>query len=299
MVLISSCIEKTSKAQLLSSKILNDFPSASAIEYDDGKLYIFGDDAPYLLILDTSYNRIDTIRYSTNSSFRIEKTEKADIESATIVEHNNARHLMALGSFSKESRMNLFHLPFAGKAGYSLSDLSHLAGRLKNIPALNIEGMAVVQNKIVLANRANKKHRVNKLIIGEVHYADYKQFSPSSVIDLKFASKNIIGISGLFYLKEKDILLFTASEEDTDSATEDGAISDSYLGTINEFSKKLKAQALKPTEMIKLSSVDKILTKQKIESVCVQKINGKEVLLHLVSDNDDGKSGLYKMRLIL
>lgn len=296
MILISSCNKKTSKAQLISSKVLNDFPSASAIEYDNGRLYLFGDDASYLLMLDTNYNVTGKIQYLSDTSFRIKKSEKADIESAAFINSNYGKELMGLGSLSSETRMKLFRFSSAGDSTHAATDLTSIIGKLKAIPELNIEGMAMVGPNIILANRANKKHRVNKLIVGN---NDLQSFSLSVITDMQFNNKNVIGVSGLYYLKEKDVLLFTASEEDTYSATQDGAISDSYLGWINEFSKKMKARVMKPNEMIKLSSVDKTFTKQKIESVCVQQISGNEVLLHLVSDNDDGKSGLFKLRLRL
>ena len=92
-VLINSCGDrKAPRLQLLSTKTLTDFPSASAIEYDgNGKLYLFGDDAPYLLLLDTSYKELDRVRYSIDTAFRIDKSIKADIESATLVNYDGDR----------------------------------------------------------------------------------------------------------------------------------------------------------------------------------------------------------------
>ena len=272
---------------------MTDFPSASAVEYQDGRLFLFGDDATHLLILDTNYRSIDKIHYLPDSSFRMRKNEKADIESAALISTDNGSELMALGSFSSKNRMSLFQFSLASNS-VSVVDLSFISEKLKAIPELNIEGLAIVGGNIVLANRANKKHPVNKLVIGN---NDLRTFSPSSIIAMHFRGKNVVGVSGLYYVKERDLLLFTASEENTYSATEDGAISDSYLGWIHNFSKKLTDRSIQPSELISLSSVDKTFTKQKIESVCVQGINGDEMLIHLVSDNDDGRSGLFKMRL--
>lgn len=295
--MINSCnSNKPSQAQLLFYKTLDDFSSASAIEYAKGKLYVFGDDVPHLLILDTNYNMIDTLQYFSDSSLRMGKSEKIDLESATFIDHNSNKRLFALSSFSTNKRMSLFQLPLAGDAMHLLTHLPSLFQELKDIPELNIEGLAAVRGQFVLANRANKKHPVNKLIIGN---NNLKDFILSSIIDLRFNNKNVVGISGLFYVKERDILLFTASEENTHSATDDGAISDSYIGWIDKFSEKIKQRSLEPSRMIKLSSIDKSFAKQKVESVCVQKINGKEMILHLVSDNDDGKSGLFKIKLEL
>ena len=112
-------------------------------------------------------------------------------------------------------------------------------------------------------------------------------------------STNIIGVSGLYYVEEKDLLLFTASEEDTPNALDDGKISDSYLGFIEKFSAKMEDKTITPNQLIKLSTINKIFIKQKIESVCVEKITGDEMILHLVADNDNGESRLFKVRMIL
>jgi len=285
---------------LLDSKKLTDFPSASAIEYDgQGRLYVFGDDAPYLLMMDTAYNRTGMVLYSIDSAFRIDKSEKADIESATMLTHNGHQYLYALGSFSSRSRMSLFYFPLSDIQTYLSIDYSPFAEKLQSIPALNIEGMAVAKSHMVMANRANKTHPINKLIIAGSNPYDYRNQPPPHIIDLEFDTTTVIGISGLYYLEEKDLLLFTASEEDTRSTTADGAINDSYLGWISHFSRKMKENSLRPQEIIKLSTISNSFVKQKVESVCVQAVEGNELTLHLVSDNDDGASGLFKLRLKL
>lgn len=298
-VLISAYSSFQPKAQLLNFKTLHHFPSASAIEYDNGCLYIFGDDAPHVLILDTNYRPIDSLRYSPDTDYRMKKSEKMDFESATVIHHNQTRHLYALSSFSTKSRSFLFHLPLNGSRKYSITDLSDFADKLKSIPDLNIEGMAMVHDKLILANRANKKHPHNKLIIGSMDIENANSFSPEMIIQFDLNSSRTLGLSGLYYITNKDLLLFTASEEETGSASEDGAISDSYLGWIKDFSGKMKNHSITPTRMIRLSSIDNNFSKQKVESVCLEEINGGQMILHLVSDNDDGKSRLFKLKLNL
>jgi hypothetical protein len=48
------------KTEFLSSLLLTDFPSGSSINYYDGKLFLVGDDANDILILDTDYKKIDS-----------------------------------------------------------------------------------------------------------------------------------------------------------------------------------------------------------------------------------------------
>ena len=299
IILISSCnSKKEPQLQLIVAKTLTDFPSASAIEYANGKFYVFGDDATYLLILDSNYNRVDTVHYSTQNAYRISKFAKPDIESATIISVGNEMHLYALGSLSTQNRMELFYFPLVNVHGYSTFDYSPFAEKLKALPELNIEGLAFVYSKLVMSNRANKTHKTNKLIISDDNFDENKNFPPT-IIDLLIDSTNILGVSGLYYVEEKDLLLFTASEEDTPNALDDGKISDSYLGFIEKFSAKMEDKTITPNQLIKLSTINKIFIKQKIESVCVEKITGSEMILHLVADNDNGESRLFKMKVVL
>src|SRR5215203_5467213 len=71
--LINSCNGGNSNLELIKAKHLSNFPSASTIEYNDGKIYLLGDDASYLLILDTAYNLLDTVQYMPDTSQRISK----------------------------------------------------------------------------------------------------------------------------------------------------------------------------------------------------------------------------------
>jgi len=49
-----NCQRNEKNIQLIRFEHLQ-FPSASAIEYNQGKIFVLGDDAPYLLALDTAY----------------------------------------------------------------------------------------------------------------------------------------------------------------------------------------------------------------------------------------------------
>lgn len=300
MALTNSCNDKQKAVvRLLDHKTLKDFPSASAIEYADNRLYIFGDDAAYMLITDTSYNRMDTVLYDVDTTYRISKASKADIESTTLIISNNEKYLYALGSMSGKNRSRLFYFPLADIHTYLSIDYSPFAQKLTEVPELNIEGMALAGSKLILANRANNTNRINKLIVAGNNLYEYKTLPPPRVIDLRIDSQKLIGISGLYYVEEKDLLLFTASEEDTKSAVEDGTINDSYLGLISRFSIKLEDKTIQPDQLIKLASIDKVFEKQKIESVCLQYQKGDSLVLHLAADNDNGQSSFFKISVQL
>ena len=98
---------------------------------------------------------------------------------------------------------------------------------------------------------------MNKLFISNNTTNQTIIIPPSAIIDFVLDSQTVIGVSGLYYHHETDIMFFSASEEDTPSATQDGTINDSYLGWILNFSDKMDDKSVKPNQMIKLTPVDK------------------------------------------
>lgn len=298
MVLISNCGKGKPKLELVKAETLTSFPSASAIEISGNRLYILGDDAPYLLILDTGFRILDTVHYTQDTASRIPKPVKPDIEAAVI----QGGTLIALGSFSDRYRKVVLHFPLADARKYRKEEYFEDRFFLRDIQQVNFEGLAVVEDYFLVAQRANLSERKNRLLIAQADpvrglLPGRITDMPSLILELPDAAV-VKGISGLFYYAEKDILFFTASTEETASATEDGAIGESYLGWIKEFTKR-KSMTLKPDQFISLSKIASVFNGHKVESVSVQKGKGQELILFLVSDNDNGQSGLFKLTVDL
>ncbi|HUC80647.1 MAG TPA: hypothetical protein VMR70_07000 [Flavisolibacter sp.] len=285
-----SC-SRQKKFQLIESREFA-FPSASALEFYDGKLYVFGDDAAYLLVLSPDYKVLDSVFFRERILGRIPKDVKHDIESSFIRMENGQPVLYGIGSMSNGNRSGALAYEI-GNRRYSNIPTFDSNNVFSSIASLNIEGSCVVGNTTVFANRANLSSRVNYFIFD----------NQKSQVTVKPVSlprqKTVAGISGISYVKEKDLLLFTASEEETESTTADGAIGDSYLGWMENFSTKIGASEFVPDRFIKLSEVDNVFSKQKVESVCVEKVTGNELLLHLAADNDDGTSRFFKLQMRL
>ena len=292
----NSCRSKDPGLELISVQELPRFPSASAVEYMDGKIFLFGDDAPYLLILDTDYRPLDTVQYINDTAYRVPKEYKADVEATAVLLSNHEKHLYALGSFATEQRRRIFSFPLNDLHAFSNLTDSLLLQNLKALPEVNIEGLAFVKSRLVLANRANTTHTMNRLLVLNNIFLEHLS-AQRNIIDLDLNTKKVIGLSGLYYIMEKDVLLFTASDEDTPSATQDGIINDSYIGWLNGFSKKMNLKTIYPDRLINLTQISDDFKKQKIESVCLEKINNDTAMLHLAADNDNGQSRLFKMYL--
>jgi hypothetical protein len=280
--------------------LLKDFPSGSSLEYFENKLYLVGDDAKNLLILDTAYHEIDSIEIFKGLDKRIAKVEKADFEASTIVGLGKTAKMIIFGSGSTALRKKVAHLNINNPADTLLMlDTSPFIDRLQPVlRVVNIEGAAMVKDMLVLANRANAGNPVNSFVITTtacVHNPDIATFTLTT-IDLP-KQKNVAGISGLTYLDSHDVLLFTASTEATDNAYADGTIGDSYIGWIKNISNRIKSATIKPDGFINLSTSKPEFKEEKIESLCVESFEDNKVLLHLVADNDNGESRLFKIRL--
>lgn len=297
--MINSCKSKNPSPAVTLIKVANleSFSSASALEYHQNKIFVFGDDVPYLLVLDTNYNTIQKIPFLSDTSYRIDKEDKQDIESAVIINSDNGSYLFGFGSSSTESRKNVFRFSLDALERFTKTPFTDISA--SQIKEWNIEGTAFANDNLVLVNRANNTQRINHLIFDDFYLSENDDSRNIKIVELELPQKDVvIGVSGLFYVKEKDMLLFTASEEDTENSYEDGEIGDSYLGVILNFSNK-NVQSYKPDHLIKLSEQDQRFRKQKVESICVQEIRDNELIVHLAVDNDNGKSTLFKASLRL
>lgn len=286
-----SCGRSAPSIELLHTAEL-DFPSASAVEFLNNRLYVFGDDAPALLVLSPGYKIIDTVRYWPTAVKRIGKSEKPDIESAFVTVENGVTVVVGLGSLSGENRWTGYKFSPSLNRIASAHYFPH-ATAFNKLPSLNIEGSCVVGKALLLSNRANLSHPQNQLLF----YDSAKPLEVKSLLLPK--TKTVAGVSGLFYVREMDLLLFTASEEETANAIDDGAIGDSYLGGIKDFAAKQNDVEVKPDFFLSLQDFEEAFAKQKIESVCLEKIEGADLVLHLAADNDNGRSRLFRVTLHL
>jgi len=274
-----------------------DYPSASAIEYFDEKLYVVGDDATNLLVLDTSLNIIDSIPLLSYPGKRIPKDTKPDLEASAL----NADNLFLFGSGSLSPYRNfVWRLNLKTKDNDSINlESLFLKAKGLGIEQINIEGACFVSGKLILVNRGNKGHRNHHFIItDEKFWTNDSSFQISIIpFEIQNDTTSFKGISGLCYAKESDQLIMTVSTEDTRNAYDDGTIGKSYLWIINNISNKLDNKTLSPDKIIDLEEIDPLFKKQKIESAIVIRETNELINLVLVADNDDGSSTIFRFSL--
>ena len=298
ILLFFACNPQKDSTQLLIKK-LDYYPSASAIEYLNGRLYVMGDDATDLLVLDTNLNIVDSIPIISYPARRIPKPIKADFEASALSIADTGSNLYLFGSGSLP-----FHREFGLKYNFEIKSkdsfsLQPFYSQLKQtgIEQVNIEGACFVQGLLVLSNRGNKSYPHNHLVIA--HDLLWNNDSSYKISIIPFAPQedtaSFSGISGLCYIDDQ--LIITVSTEDTRSSFEDGSIGKSYLWIINNISNKLNSKTIQPDRTIDLEKIDPRFKGQKIESATVISETNELIHLALVADNDDGSSTIFRVSI--
>jgi len=274
--LFCSCGNEHNMSNVQIKKL--DYPSASSIEFYDGRLYLMGDDATKLLILVTNLNIDDSISIISYPDNRIPKDIKPDLEASAL----NGDNLLK----TKENDSINFERLF-------------LKIKVLGIEQINIEGACFVSGKLILVNRGNKGYPHNHFIMtDEKSLTNYSSFQTSIIpFEIQKDTTSFKGISGLCYAKESDQLVMTISTEDTRNSYDDGAIGKSFLWIINNISNKLDSKTLSPDKIIDLEEIDPRFKKQKIESATVISETNELINLALVADNDDGSSTIFKLSI--
>ncbi|MFN8260656.1 MAG: hypothetical protein U0X41_06900 [Chitinophagales bacterium] len=282
----------------LRNKII-DYPSGSALEYRNGISYLIGDDVNHILMLDDDWNVIGRLQLFEYDGLRIPKPEKPDLECATII--GDMLYVVGSGSVSPQ-RDVAFWVNLAEEKIKKISTTAFYSiFRDRNlIAAMNIEGFTDCKDKLLLFNRGNTQE-ANQLIITD-HKILKKQFPdrfkvmPVTIGKLKGTN---LGISGACYDAVNDVVLLSASAENTSNAYDDGEIIGSVIGVAYNAYQKLSDAEFSVDEWIELESVHPKFNKQKVESICISQQYDKSYTCTLVADNDDGKSVLFEVEIIL
>ena len=297
------CSEMKMNTHLIieTETILEDVPSGSGIVIKKEIAYIFSDDGTgvyQLNLLNQQHNKIAILGMAYDV-YREEKAVKHDFESATLVNWDGKEYLLALGSGSKEnardSMLMLNTLDFKDNRIVSLHNIYKQLRQLTNTGTehWNIEGATTIEDELVLLNRGN-----NLLIrINKNDLLSYISDSSTPFPEIKYHRVKLPSIgdhearlSGACTLDSSHIL-FSASVEDTPDWISDGPVLGSFIGVYSLQSGKVIASHL-------LQDGRGNVQKEKLEAVDIlrKEANGDIILLAL-SDNDNGTSKLFQLRL--
>ncbi len=287
------------KLELLDFRELENYPSGSGIEFFDDKVYMVGDDAKDLLIMNKKWNKPELVNLFDSAAKKIPKESKSDLETMTVLQLEKKPHLLIIGSGSSvgSNKGLLFNIKSRAKTWL---DLTVFYQRIKaaGINSLNIEGVALVYDYLVMVNRGNNTYPHNHLIVTKPGFYKQQEDAPLEILKIDFSnlSKENLGVSGLTYSDKHEDLFLTISTENKPNSIDDGTIGKSYLGIIENLYRKIGREKLsiKVNQLIDLNDADKKFKGFKIESVCIQSEKDHSLKLHLVADNDTGKSYLFK-----
>ena len=292
----------STKSTLLAYKELQ-YPSGSAIEFFQDKLYLVGDDASHMLVLNLDFDMQDSIQLLETKARRIPKEEKPDFESITFSTISGIPYLVILGSGSFDTVRNSGLLISVKTQQETSFELDSLYSRFlsSGIKELNIESITKINDGFIIGNRGNTSYPENHLIFISDNFWNPSVKPLFKIIKIE-AGRNqnfFQGISGLSYSSLNDDLILSISTENTPNAYDDGEIGKSYLWIIKNFSSKRDSILLKPDVIIDLNELDKSFTGHKIESVCIVSADKNKYELVLVADDDKGTSLLFRIRLTI
>ncbi len=303
IISILSCSENEAKSDLSieSQKVFDNIPSGSGLVLTNDTAFIIGDDATavYLLNLENFKQQKLPISGMVSSKNREPKDTKHDFESATLVNWNDGRYLLAFGSGSQiDARDSLLVFNIDDNSDQKIVSLHQFyeeLQRLTNTDSMqwNLEGSTVMGESLILCNRGNN-------MVFEIALNDFLKFlfEPDSSfppvlfhrVRMPRIENKEARLSGACSLNDS-VLIFSASVEDTPDWTKDGPILGSFICiySIREF--EIIGSYL--LERRNGSSL-----KEKIESLDVLNKDDKGVItLMAIADNDNGSSRLFRLKL--
>lgn len=279
-------------------KTIVELPSASGIVHYNGFYYVVGDDTPFLFKLNQEFEVVEKyviyLPVDTLKNGRIPKSVKPDFEGLEMISEGI---FMVIGSGSKSPQRD--HLSIIDtNNGFSVRPYP-LTGFYKAFQKmeimkgseLNVEAIAYANDILFIFNR--KKNVIFKMDYNALisYLSDAKPLPAIESVPYHLPQLNGIeaGFSGATFYEKENVMLVTASVENTDNAYDDGEVLGSFVGILSLTSSDYS---------IRWHTINSKGAALKIESITVNRaLENKALEVILVADNDDGKSTFLKGRL--
>jgi len=283
------------KVELLDFKELDNYPSCSGIEFYDDKVYLVGEEARDLLVMNKKWKKPGRIPLFASGP---QSPASPELEAMTQLLADKKPHLLIIGSGATPARNKAVLLNLKNDTP-TILDLSVFYGRIQSsgIPALNMEGIALVYDYLVMVHRGNAANPDNYLVITKPDFWNNQQAAPLQIVKIDFGPKASpgMGISGITYSDDHEDLFLTIT---TDAAP--GTEGKSYLGIIENLYRKIGREKvqMKLNDLVDLSAAHDQFTGYSVEAVCIQSEKDHSMKLQLVADNVSGNSFLFKVQLL-
>lgn len=277
-------------------------PSASGIEKVKHQFWFMGDNSPFIYVCEDDFTHFRSFQLHDFERLEdgvIPKKKKRDLEAMFSLLIDEQAHLFLLGSGSKKKRMkgytftcndpmNVkdFDLEALYEAFMRKSDLSE--------DELNIEAATVLDDQLYLFNR--KRNIIFSVEVNDFlnYFEDEKQLPKFEIFQFTLPELDGFeaGFSGATTDEVNQRIIFTASVEQTDSTYLDGETSGSFVGILTK--ENLENGRITYCEPI---TKDHLPIKIKVESIAIDKIDGKVLNCLLVTDSDGGISELLEVKI--
>lgn len=303
--LLSACQESAPAYRLLERGEMVGLPSASGSNWLGERLYVVGDDSPYLFELQRNGQAAIAALLVDSAEAPAQKWpkgQKMDFEAVASGPYLDQEALWIFGSGSKSPQRDVLivYCPDCPQTLYRYS-LLHFYGQLRQSAALdgeelNIEGAAWIGDEMILLNRqGNRLLRWSRADFLSLLDPAQPFVEPQvSVLRLPAIDQLEATLSGLCYDAAQDRVIFTASVEDNRDPVADGAILGSVLG---QFPWSDLAAEWRPQAWVLRDSADAPLT-VKVESVALLAWEGTAAPeLILVTDSDGGASEFLRVSI--
>jgi hypothetical protein len=286
-------------AKLNERMILDTVPSASGVECIENRLFMVGDNSPWLFETDLEGVLLAKYRIGKEDDPDIiPKPQKHDFEAMTVMEFGEEKAILLLGSGSNWPKRNTGILFSTGEKkllqNLNLQPLYQKMLKQTNLneEELNIEAASTLNGNVYLFNRGKNC----LFVLNEKKLAAY--FLDSSLIpDFKVWNIELpeldgikAGFSGATSLEEEGKLLFTASVENTADWVKDGEVLASFVGVIDPLE---LVQHHEPIALAIQAGNEPL--KIKVESITLIGRKDREFDCAMVTDSDGGSSELMRV----
>ena len=292
------------KIKLLDHKHIPGFNSGTGLEFHNENIYLTNTASEEILVLSQNWKEVDRIPLF-NSKSTVGGHGHKDLEAATIVEINKIPRFLALGTDINEAKHNkavLLNLDDRTREDFTIDQFDE---RLKifGLQELNIRAAAIILGKLVLGNRRSTGSGAgsgeNNFVVTDIDVWKQQDTEEISLLPVKYPDDTPEGIllTGMCYSPENDWLLLTFVSENSFSEHDEQVTKSSYLGLVENASRKVARKQVKINELMDLTEVNKNLADQQIKAACVQSDKNGKIKLYLVSDHADGGTHIFKIRI--
>jgi hypothetical protein len=286
------------KIKFLDHQHIPDFQSGSGLEFHDENIYLTDLSSKQLLVLTQKWKELERIDLFSGGDHTHAHPDHKDLEAYTVIEINKIPRLLALGANSEiATRYKAILLNLDDRTREDF-DIGQFDERLKELglEELNIKSAAIILGRLVLGNRAKTPDSQNNFIVTDIELWKKQDTEEISLLPVKYPDDTPHGIalSGMCYSSENDWLILTFTSED---ASDLDTPARSFLGLVENASRKVARKQVKINELMDLGDVNKRLKGHVIKSVCLQSDKNGKIKLYLSADHHEGGLHIFKIRV--